>query len=148
MIVLKHNSVGNSYTEQNNSKNKIPMLWFSLDLFCNSYHHLPLLLINITKFINAQDGPTPPPNQCAMATTEVFLSEDVCTTSWRQLLAGDEAIPTILRTPGCSERLLNYVMDCEIFPSEVCIILAKKKMCQIKIAAKILLSSLQYIAFC
>jgi len=55
-----------------------------------------------------------------MATSEVFSSEDVCTTSWKQLLADDDsAIPTILRTPGCAERLQTYTTECEIFPSEV-----------------------------
>ncbi|XP_065917448.1 uncharacterized protein [Dysidea avara] len=67
------------------------------------------------------DGPTPPPNQCAMAIRQVFSSDDLCTTTWRQLIAGNssnDSITTLLRTPGCAERLQNYVTTCEFFDSE------------------------------
>ncbi|XP_065918875.1 uncharacterized protein [Dysidea avara] len=67
------------------------------------------------------DGPTPPPNQCAMATRQTFSSDDLCTTTWRLVIAGglsNNSIFTLLRTPGCAERIQNYVTLCEFFDSE------------------------------
>ena len=57
-----------------------------------------------------------------MATREAFPSDDLCTTTWRRLIAGDssaEIITTLLRTPGCAERIQNYATECGIFTTEV-----------------------------
>ena len=57
-----------------------------------------------------------------MATRQTFSSDDLCTTTWRLVIAGglsNNSIFTLLRTPGCAERIQNYVTLCEFFDSEV-----------------------------
>ena len=59
-----------------------------------------------------------------MAVSELFSSDDVCTTSWRQITSGgsfEESIFTLLRTPGCAERIQKFATACELYQSEVSI---------------------------